>query len=82
MGFLFIVGAGILWWAGQPHSAAALYTKRCAACHDLPEMCRFPPEQRVDIVRIMRQAQGASSVISEREAELITAYLSEELPCQ
>jgi len=84
-GILVVAGlAGALsasaaaWWVSRPRTPQELYEARCAACHALPDLSGYSPERRAAIVATMRRNNGAAAVIDEREAAMITRYLSEE----
>jgi len=66
------------WWVSQPRTPRELYEARCAACHALPDLSAYGPEQRAAIVATMRRKNGAAAVIDDKEAAMITSYLTEE----
>lgn len=74
-----VAAAAAAWWISRPRTPQELYEARCAGCHALPDLSGYGPEQRAAIVATMRRNNGAAAVIDEREAEIITRYLIEEV---
>lgn len=69
------------WWLRQPRTPAELYAVRCAACHELPDVCAYRADERPAIVDMMLAQHGADEVIDAREAPLIAEFLAKELMC-
>jgi len=65
------------WWWSKPRTPEALYRARCAACHALPDLCRYAAEDMAEIVATMRTRNGADAVIDEEEAQAIVRYLEQ-----
>jgi mono/diheme cytochrome c family protein len=70
-----VIGGALGWWWNQPRTPEELYKARCAACHALPDLSSYAPEDMASIVDTMRQQNGAADVISENEAAKIITYL-------
>jgi hypothetical protein len=76
-----LLAAGGWWWLSIPRTPKELFQARCTTCHALPNLCVYHPERRPMIVNTMRQERGATEVIDDAEAQMITTYLRSELRC-
>jgi len=72
----------VWWWLQLPRTPEGLYRVRCAACHELPDMCAHPAAMRMQIVQVMRTIQHADEVIDDAEALAISRYVREDLVCR
>lgn len=78
---LMLLAIGGWWWLNIPRTSKELFRARCSTCHALPNLCVYHPERRPAIVMTMRRERGAAAMIDDREAQLITAYLKDDLAC-
>ncbi|HHH39709.1 MAG TPA: hypothetical protein ENK50_09055 [Sedimenticola sp.] len=81
-GLLLLLALSLAWWWSQlPRTPGEFFRARCSTCHRLPDLCRYTPRQRAEIVVTMRTQHGADDVIDDEEARVITGYLEEGLDC-
>jgi mono/diheme cytochrome c family protein len=71
------MAGGVWWWTSLPRSPEELFAVRCAACHELPDLSAFAPNEIALLVDFMRRQKGASRHIDDEEALQIIAYLEE-----
>ena len=59
----------------SPGTPRELFEVRCSACHALPDLSGYARHEMAPLVSFMRTHNGASRVISDEEAHIITIYL-------
>lgn len=70
----------VWWWINLPRTPEEFFRVRCSTCHKLPDLSKYKRDDMAAIVRTMRLKHGASKVIDDEEANIITRYLEERQP--
>jgi mono/diheme cytochrome c family protein len=75
-----MVVSAAIYWLEYPSTPAELYQKRCSSCHQLQDLSGYAQEELAPLVDFMRTHNGASRVISDREALIIIQFLERTWP--